>query len=709
MNIIDPTQFKNFTKSFRGVRFGSDGCTFLPQKGRLVLDLSSKDYSCDCTLRFVKKSGNGKVSVSTLVNNLEIDLLTKTSHSFDINIGNNKVIEISRPIDSIGEVILEEIVFKSDTIEEKRVPANWKSIIDKCGKYSCLRLIDNNLFASSGGFIEKGDYISSIETNPPNSFRRNGSKIVFINNCEILSLNISDHQVFSNKNIFVERSPAKEVFTPESKEERPILKSKATEGIKYIPQKITDSTLNELSSLSSNIVFDTNIVDLNKSLPVKNKYFKIVNNLGKKLLVVKQNASIAISVASLLPNKEYICVICAKSISGNGKIKLGIFSGENYNGNDYFLNFNNNFSNKYIILSSNNSEGQKLHLMRNSDSCTGELLINRIILLENTELNNSKNIKEKINNNYTPEYKIDKKSIIFNNIWNPKSNDSCYDSARKNARYYTCQEDKGITLDLSIKITNFRFSSWINKIKSFTSNLEVLNDSNITFTDLESLETNNVIWLDSFQSIDDHHIDKLSNCKIILSPSNYNCKYLQDKLKCEVIYYPKPLPFPTLKEIDLFRNINYVVAFNRDKKITSFVLENWSNDLPPLVLLGVRGNYPSFVIPTNEYLEYGQLAYILYNSNFIIDLNFLDNYTSSFHKLINCMGNTLITNNKESWKYNNTKIISLSGKNKLPDKDKFNNLIKLPNNKNKNTYNIIDYNNEEFNRLKILETLGKSV
>jgi hypothetical protein len=62
-------------------------------------------------------------------------------------------------------------------------------------------------------------------------------------------------------------------------------------------------------------------------------------------------------------------------------------------------------------------------------------------------------------------------------------------------------------------------------------------------------------------------------------------------------------------------------------------------------LVGARGEFPDFVIPTNEYMQFAHLTYILMNAKCVIDLPTVIDYESSMLALTEALGTPVVTTN----------------------------------------------------------------
>lgn len=157
------------------------------------------------------------------------------------------------------------------------------------------------------------------------------------------------------------------------------------------------------------------------------------------------------------------------------------------------------------------------------------------------------------------------------------------------------------------------------------------------------------MWLDAFEEKDlsNSDVEILKQAKFIFTPSQSNKEILDSKCPDTSINIShKPWPYTVPKSEKYFENKAFILAFNRGKVYTDCLVKAWNNKMPPLIIVGARGNYPAYIYPMHEYLPYEMLLHLINNCSCLIDLPQYDNYISScLHMALYC-GNPIISTNK---------------------------------------------------------------
>ncbi len=78
--------------------------------------------------------------------------------------------------------------------------------------------------------------------------------------------------------------------------------------------------------------------------------------------------------------------------------------------------------------------------------------------------------------------------------------------------------------------------------------------------------------------------------------------------------------------------------------------------MPPILIVGYRGDLPEYTYAMNEYINYDNMLYAMLQSKLIIDLPEYNNYLSGFLSLANSSGISLITSNWQGL-FNNAKFV----------------------------------------------------
>jgi len=239
-------ELKEYVVSSRDVTFTPEGCKMRSKRGRVEFDFSEFEPN-QIYIHFKRSGGNGKVTVS----GQELVVYSRTYETFDICIDGK--IELSRPKNSTGDVVLLGFTFSAEKVGVSAVDINWKELISRCGRYSCLRLVKGRLFASTGAFIEKGSIIHLIETNPPNTVVRDGGKIRFNGSCEIVNIVLSgDAPTSRPTEPYISRQPPTPIEVPQP-QDSPDKMKKPGGNAAMRPQKYQ----HQLPNFDDHILYDS--------------------------------------------------------------------------------------------------------------------------------------------------------------------------------------------------------------------------------------------------------------------------------------------------------------------------------------------------------------------------------------------------------------------------------------------------------------------
>lgn len=374
---INQEELKNFICSNKASKFVLDGCILEPKLGRVVFDLYEFKWLEACQLHVRRISGNGKIIINGDTN---ISVLSKISQCFDLTVKSNKI-EITRPADSTGEICIFGITVGLNSMQEETVlGTNWKVLIAKCGKYNCLRMVDNRLFASEGAYIDNANIIKSIETYPLNMTIRSGDRLKFLGSCEIVDLVIDSNATLIKDSI---------VYTHRMESFPQIHSPQITDPIKQLSAS-APGYFNQSQSLKKdmshvNIIFDSNSSGTFKSYN-NGRLIKFINSNGKNYLLLKKGGSFSIPISTIVSDKNYIAILNLKKLNGNGKVSIGFAFGSSQPTSYKTIIAESFEKDNYTEVSTGsfNYPGEHFKLTVSLlDDSLGEVLISRIILVEN--------------------------------------------------------------------------------------------------------------------------------------------------------------------------------------------------------------------------------------------------------------------------------------------------------------------------------------
>jgi hypothetical protein len=650
---ISGLDLKDHYSSCKHVTFQQEGCNIRGKLGRVEYDFPEFGKA-KCFVHMKRVSGNGKV---VIVGQNHI-VTSKIYQTFDIDVDGK--IEFVRPKDSTGDIVLLGLTFASSKVGESTVGISWKDLINKCGQYKNLRLIKSKdgprLFASIGGFIEDGSMIKIIETNPPSAIKKDGNKIIFNTSCEITNLVLSGNPAPSKSTeIHNSRKPPTKISMPQ-----PALKESGVDRVGGNAAMRTTSADKDVSALSEHILYDSSTVSNFQQFVGSGKGGRPIRSNKVSYLVLGRGQKTRAAISSLKPNTDYICIMNAKMLNGNGKIFVGFSDKDSHSDNAVETVFNNKFNNKYIrIRTDNTAPGviQKLHLFMPDKFSKGELLIQRIMIVHDLGVDSirAKHEGQKYLNHEQIRKPINTSSYSGSGI-DIRTDDPVYVSAKKFALYPPVRH-ASVSSDVvgTIMSNTVDGMMWASRVKSAISRIrlgnmrsEVTNDS-LLVSHVGALKSAKKIWIEPFKygavfSKSDR--EAISQSQTILSPSVSNVQYLAEAFpdkKVERAHLPL---FWTEPQADAFFNQNeFVLVFKRDGQDLERLFSAWSHDLPKLVVFGARGKYPDFVIPVTEYYPYEKLLFLIKKARFIVDLSNDYEYHSSLLDLANYMGKTILTNN----------------------------------------------------------------
>lgn len=330
---------------------------------------------------FRKISGNGKVIISCNDISYRETIHSKVSHTISIDLNGPCDVALSRGPDGLGVLqILGINLYIEDDVIGDDMPANkWKSILFGVD-YSQLRVIEESLFASIGSYIS-ADSVAYINTDPPNMCRMDCGRFKFIGQCEITDIIKNDGISMPEKDVVVATVTAGEE--------------------------------------DANMIYDSNSNKFNNAKTNQDSLSKvIVGSDGSSYLTIKRFGSASISISALKPMTKYLVILSAKKLTGNGELKVGI-------GNKLEpVAVENKFVDKFVRLTTDDSDGNlKLNVLM-TDSGNGEVVISRIRISEDFTVSNT--IQPVLKKYFTVQPISGNQSKLvpskINKFFNPKTN-----------------------------------------------------------------------------------------------------------------------------------------------------------------------------------------------------------------------------------------------------------------------------------------------
>lgn len=406
---IGPEEIQNFVKVSKSCKIDATDCKLESKFGKVSFDFSNFELIQGCDLHFRRLSGNGKICIKTGEEVKEYTVLSKISQNFYIPLNNTLEIEVFRPDDSIGEVSIIGLTLSYNYQEkENALSYNWKLLIAKCGKYNCLRMIDNRLFASEGAYIEDASIVKSIKTSPEGMTSIEDNKLKFNGSCEIIELEVSNDATYDKLSApYVHREGASPVIAV------PTVIEKSQINPAQVSYLLSDGQhIDNGSPFASNILYDSNTsngLERSKFGTLDKRVIRCLNSNGKNYISLKKGGMLTIPISALQERREYIIAVNFKTISGNGKVSVGFSSGNEYPKFSTVIS-DNNFVDKYVNIETDTQKfpGSSFKLnVSMLDNSFGEVLISRVRVIDS--LNNKQTISyssPKISFNHNKKFVI---------------------------------------------------------------------------------------------------------------------------------------------------------------------------------------------------------------------------------------------------------------------------------------------------------------
>ncbi|NJO18396.1 MAG: hypothetical protein HC877_22480 [Thioploca sp.] len=330
-----------------------------------ILSFNFKEIDADsATVLFRRRSGNGIVLLTSGRNSINCNIMSKVRQSVSITLDSSGELNIKRTQRSNGSLDVLSIELYTSKIEEI---INWSSILRKCESYTCLRQIENKLLATEGGFIKAGEIIS-IETDPPNMFKRDGGDCIrFLGSCVIKSLDVTGRPKSKVPDLPTHREISPPLIQPIEKSNDIIL----TEPIRPVNKPIIPIKQEEGNS---RLLFDTATGGFTKSFANND------TQVFPKHAILGHRGEYRIPVRFVKSYKDYILMVEASNIKGNGKFTATLApSNDEKNRPLITLHHKQIFTKNLTAVG--NPEQYEIVISRHPGS-TGNVMITRIMFLE---------------------------------------------------------------------------------------------------------------------------------------------------------------------------------------------------------------------------------------------------------------------------------------------------------------------------------------
>lgn len=607
--------------------------------GNAVFDFSEYANADRIVINIKRDSGNGLVATISGSNVLERSIASKTGQHMNLKLADHKKLEIKRPNRSNGNVQVMSIQLYSDAPGRVYTGKDWREILDDCTDYKFVRVVDNKLFASEGAMI-KTSGINAVNTNPPHMYRINNNTIRFAGSCEIIDLDI-------NRDLAKVEAKAKLLYhhfdiEPPNVQTEPGLKR--GENLRPLTRKRADHITPIDSKI--NILYDSKSQGFRKENIVRGS---IVT--GDSVRMASQDALLFFPLDKAEPNLDYIISLDIKKITGNGKITAKITNNDDIKRKSVTeTSYQTLKTLRFILNSGTKGKNKNYGLeMTRPLSATGDVVISRIMVLESL-MPAKQAIIELVRRSF------DHSGLAEENAFRVKSfnEDVVLDYLKGYAVHYSdfTAEEMFDNISGFMKATTSSGASWLSKIKPLFPNVGMHRGNNggkdaLLIGSVGALHHAKCIYLDEFEKYEfsKQEMDVLERSEKIFSSSKENIEELKElfpnvdvHFSCRIWPFvdPKPVTFPAPK--------SYILMPNRLQPMEK-IFNSHTNDLPKIFLLGGRGRYPKFVLPSHEYIHYPSLLWIILQAKCIVDMPDMT-YTSSMLTMAHDMGVPIVTSNK---------------------------------------------------------------
>jgi hypothetical protein len=274
VKVLKSEDLSPFITSSKNTYRSDDKLIIQPKNGSIAFDFSSLKSNAVGIL-VSRISGNGIFSVLDERQNRQA--VSRNGSLISIGRGAFTLIRDGR---TRGDIALLEVHVYSDI----KNADEWTVELKKADSYSCLRMVDSNLHASDGSYVNGS--VKEIETDPANMYIKTDLGIKFIGSCKVVNLKIDGNS----------RSVIQKIKTAPL--ENHILKR--------------DSDDVNFQKMMPHLVYEAEFEErfCNEDVTISNGFM-----LGHK-------GSITIPFSNMASNK-YFVVVTASYINGNGKFMFG--------------------------------------------------------------------------------------------------------------------------------------------------------------------------------------------------------------------------------------------------------------------------------------------------------------------------------------------------------------------------------------------------
>lgn len=374
---INGLELKSYVSSVRACSYANDyGYSLESKFGKLTLNLESSAAQ-QIKLHFRRVSGNGKVMIKCGETTSEFLIGSKISQCVDIALTNN-TIEIIRPEDSVGEINLFGLSF---CIQEDSLAKNWKNLISKCGEHSQIRMIGEKLFASEGGFIDNGNSITNLITEPPNMWTLENNRIKFLGSCEIINFEFIPGNDLVSKNTSLDLFAHRNIPTPNKLISVGDNFTNPSPSENRLPLKPKPAPIEPRNLL----LYDSKTArEFAKNKPQPGANLKFINSNNHDYLLIKKGGTYYINTSFAASNSEYMVVITLKKLNGNGKLECGIVTNNQQFSHGASVVADIQMVDKHIKIKTGElPTGDMFRLaIGMSENGTGEILIEKIRIID---------------------------------------------------------------------------------------------------------------------------------------------------------------------------------------------------------------------------------------------------------------------------------------------------------------------------------------